>query len=122
VAQIPNAERPSQSLTRKLTGIIDVHSHIILDLETGRDIGTGARIETPPAWSVDRDLSLMDAHGIASYVLSVPDAANILKALKLAKLQDVRMSICENRHAASKPPRRQGLQYRGAPWTALRRR
>jgi hypothetical protein len=42
----------------KLTGIIDVHSYIILELGDGRDSGTGGPIEIMPPWSVDSTLSL----------------------------------------------------------------
>ena len=55
---------------RGLSGVIDVHSHAILH------IGQEAPMEHQPDWSVDKALALMDEHGIAACVLSVPDAAN----------------------------------------------
>lgn len=64
-----------ESPTRKLTNIIDVHSHIILDLGDGRDTGTGGPLKMMPPWSVENTLSRMDSHGIAACILSVPDAA-----------------------------------------------
>ncbi len=66
--------------SRTLTGIIDVHSHIILDLGDGLDVGIRVPIESLPTWSVDQALSLMDANGIAACVLSLPDAANVESA------------------------------------------
>lgn len=55
---------------KTLSGIIDVHSHAILN------IGKQAPIATQPEWSVEKTLSIMDRHNIAACILSVPDAAN----------------------------------------------
>ena len=51
-----NLSTPS---ARKMTGIIDVHSHIITNL------GSQAPMDKLPAWSIEQSLSLMDANGIA---------------------------------------------------------
>lgn len=56
---------------RAISGIIDVHSHAILPI--GQQPPA-----TPPAWSVESTLALMDSHGIQAVILSVPDAANYL--------------------------------------------
>ena len=55
-----------------MTGLdcIDVHSHAI------PDIGQRPPLDQLPEWSVERTLSLMDEHGIAACIISVPDAAN----------------------------------------------
>lgn len=53
---------------RRLTGIIDVHSHAQLPI--------GFQIPAPLMWSPDKALDLMGEHGVAMLVLSVPDAAN----------------------------------------------
>ena len=55
---------------RSLSGIIDVHSHVVLPI--GRGPPTGRH----PNWSIDEALALMDQHGISACVLSVPDGAN----------------------------------------------
>lgn len=56
---------------RAISGIIDVHSHAILPF--GQQPPA-----TPPDWSVEGTLALMDANGIQAVILSVPDAANYL--------------------------------------------
>jgi len=74
-----NLSTPS---TRKMTGIIDVHSHIITNL------GSQAPMDKLPPWSIEQSLSLMDANGIAASVLSLPDSADHVKgpeACQLAK-------------------------------------
>src|SRR6267154_1564754 len=63
----------STSSARKMTGIIDVHSHIITNL------GSQAPMDKLPPWSIDRSLSLMDANGISASVFSLPDAASDAK-------------------------------------------
>src|SRR5258708_16133997 len=62
-----NLSTPS---ARKMTGIIDVHSHIITNL------GSQAPMDKLPPWSIDQSLSLMDANGISASVLSLPDSAS----------------------------------------------
>src|SRR6266849_5914837 len=60
---------PSNQLaTGKLSKIIDVHSHAIMNI--------GHQDPHQVRWSVERALSLMDAHDIAVTILSVPGAAN----------------------------------------------
>ncbi len=61
---------------RALPPIIDVHSHILLDLGDGTDAETGVPLDKLPSWSVERALALMDENGIAAALLSIPDAAN----------------------------------------------
>jgi predicted TIM-barrel fold metal-dependent hydrolase len=58
------------SSARQMTGIIDVHSHIITNL------GSQAPMATLPPWSIEESLSRMDANGIAASVLSLPDSAS----------------------------------------------
>jgi predicted TIM-barrel fold metal-dependent hydrolase len=58
------------SSARKMTDIVDVHSHIITHL------GSQAPMDNLPPWSVEQSLSLMDANGIAASVLSLPDSAS----------------------------------------------
>src|SRR5258707_6466000 len=65
---------------RKMTDIIDVHSHIITNL------GAQAPMDKLPAWSIEQSLSLMDANGIAASVLSLPDSANHAKRLEACQL------------------------------------
>src|SRR6266404_1869426 len=55
---------------RRMTDIIDVHSHIITNL------GSQAPTAKLPAWSIEQSLSVMDANGIAASVLSLPDSAD----------------------------------------------
>ena len=58
----------NQRSAGKLSKIIDVHSHAIMNI--GRQDPHKVR------WSVERALSLMDANEIAVTILSVPGAAN----------------------------------------------
>jgi 6-methylsalicylate decarboxylase len=55
---------------REMTGIIDVHSHIITTL------GSQAPMDKLPVWSIEESLSLMDENRIAASVLSLPESAN----------------------------------------------
>jgi hypothetical protein len=62
---------PSKQLVAgKLSKIIDVHSHAILNMGEQIPLANQAR------WSVEGALSLMDAHEIAVTILSAPGAAN----------------------------------------------
>jgi 6-methylsalicylate decarboxylase len=70
----------SASSARKMTGIIDVHSHIITNL------GAQAPTAKLPPWSVEQSLSLMDANGIAASVLSLPDSADHAKGSQACEL------------------------------------
>jgi predicted TIM-barrel fold metal-dependent hydrolase len=65
---------------RKMTGIIDVHSHIITSL------GSQAPMDKLPTWSIEQSLSLMDANGIVASVLSLPDSANHAKGPEACQL------------------------------------
>jgi hypothetical protein len=68
-----NAEKndnPATLSARRMTGIIDVHSHIITTL------GSQAPMDKLPPWSIERSLSLMDSNGISASVLSLPDSAS----------------------------------------------
>src|SRR6266850_6309974 len=65
---------------RKMTDIIDVHSHIITNL------GSQAPMDKLPAWSIEQSLSLMDANGISASVLSLPDAASDAKGPEACEL------------------------------------
>ncbi len=65
---------------RRMTGIIDVHSHIITNL------GSQAPMDKLPAWSIEQSLSLMDANGIAASVLSLPESANHAKGPEACQL------------------------------------
>ena len=65
---------------RKMTDIIDVHSHIITKL------GSQAPMDKLPPWSIERSLSLMDANGIAASVLSLPDAADHVRGPQACQL------------------------------------
>ncbi len=65
---------------RKMTGIIDVHSHIITNL------GSQAPTAKLPPWSIEESLSIMDANGIAASVLSLPDSASHAKGLEACQL------------------------------------
>src|SRR6266478_858238 len=70
----------SISSARKMTGIIDVHSHIITNL------GSQAPMDKLPPWSIERSLSLMDANGISASVLSLPDSADHAKGPEACQL------------------------------------
>ena len=65
-----------------MTGLdcIDVHSHAI------PDIGQRPPLDQLPEWLVERTLSLMDEHGIAACVISVPDAANHAEGRKACQI------------------------------------
>ncbi len=72
-----NLSTPS---ARKMTGIIDVHSHIITNL------GSQAPMDKLPPWSIEQSLSLMDASGISASVLSLPDSASHAKGPEACQL------------------------------------
>jgi hypothetical protein len=60
----------NQRFAGKLSKIIDVHSHAILD------IGEQVPLANQARWSVEGALSLMDANEIAVSILSAPGAAS----------------------------------------------
>src|SRR6266850_1922333 len=66
--------------SRKMTDIIDVHSHII----TNR--GSQAPMDKLPAWSIEQSFSIMDANGISASVLSLPDSVNHVKGPEACQL------------------------------------
>ncbi len=63
-------DHSNQRAAGKLSKIIDVHSHAILD------IGQQVPLPNQGRWSVEGALSLMDQHEIAVSILSAPGAAN----------------------------------------------
>jgi 6-methylsalicylate decarboxylase len=73
----PAAPTPS---ARKMTCVIDVHSHIITNL------GSQAPMDKLPPWSIEQSLSLMDANGISASVLSLPDSASHSKGPEACQL------------------------------------
>jgi len=85
----------STSSARKMTDIIDVHSHIITSL------GAQAPTDKLPAWSIEQSLSIMDANGIAASVLSLPDSASHVKgpeACQLARRINEQLADIVSRH------------------------
>ena len=72
-----NLSTPS---SRKMTGIIDVHSHIITNL------GSQAPTDKLPACSIEQSLSVMDANGIDASVLSLRDSVNHAKGPEACQL------------------------------------
>src|SRR5260370_33722228 len=63
-----------------MTGIMDVHSHIITN------IGSQAPMDKLPAWSIEESLSIMDANGISASGLSLPDSASHVKGPEACQL------------------------------------
>src|SRR6267378_7925953 len=85
---------------RKMTDIIDVHSHIITNL------GSQAPMDKLPAWSTEQSLSIMDANGISASVLSLPDSVNHAKGPEACQLaRRINEQLAE---VASKHPTRFG--------------
>jgi len=72
-----NLSTPS---ARRMTDIIDVHSHIVTNL------GAQAPTNKLPPWSIEQSLSVMDANGIAASVLSLPDSVNHVKGPEACQL------------------------------------
>jgi predicted TIM-barrel fold metal-dependent hydrolase len=78
-----------------MTGIIDVHSHIITNL------GSQAPMDKLPPWSVEQSLSLMDANKTAASVLSLPDSASHAKgpdACQLARRINEQLADIVSKH------------------------
>ena len=73
-------DKLSTPSARKMTDIIDVHSHIITNL------GSQAPMDKLPPWSIEQSLSLMDANGITASVLSLPDSASHAKGPEACQL------------------------------------
>jgi len=80
MSNLQNNEKQSTPSARKMTGIIDVHSHIITNL------GSQPPMDKLPPWSIEQSLSLMDASGIAASVLSLPDSASHAKGAEACQL------------------------------------
>ncbi len=80
MSKVKKNDNLSTLSTRKMTGIIDVHSHIITNL------GSQAPMDKLPPWSIEQSLSLMDANGIAASVLSLPDSASHVKGPEAGQL------------------------------------
>jgi len=80
MSNLQNNEKQSTPSARKMTGIIDVHAHIITNL------GSQAPMDKLPPWSIEQSLSLMDASGIAASVLSLPDSASHAKGAEACQL------------------------------------
>src|ERR1700686_3275846 len=80
MSNLQNNDNPSTPSARKMTDIIDVHSHIITNL------GSQAPMDKLPPWSIEQSLSLMDANGISASVLSLPDSASHAKGPEACQL------------------------------------
>jgi predicted TIM-barrel fold metal-dependent hydrolase len=80
MSNVQKNDNPSTSSARKMTDIIDAHSHIITNL------GSQAPMDKLPPWSIEQSLSIMDANGIAASVLSLPDSASHLKGPEACQL------------------------------------
>src|SRR6266446_9216910 len=80
MSNVQNNDNPSTPSARKMTDIIDVHSHIITNL------GSQAPMDKLPPWSIEQSLSIMDANGISASVLSLPDSASHVKGAEACQL------------------------------------
>src|SRR5882757_3674747 len=80
MSNVQKNDNLSTPAARKMTGIIDVHSHIITSF------GSQAPMDKLPAWSIEQSLSIMDANGIAASVLSLPDSADHAKGSEACQL------------------------------------
>lgn len=95
MTQTNNIDRSAKQTSHKMSGIIDVHSHPILD------VGAQAPMKDLPHWSVEHTLSLMDQHGIAASVLSIPFAANFAEgrqACTIARQVNEKLAEIVQRH------------------------
>jgi hypothetical protein len=75
--------------------IIDVDSHIITNL------GSQPPTDKLPAWSIEQPMSLMNANGIATSVLSLPDSANHAtgpEACQLARRINEQLADIDSKH------------------------
>jgi 6-methylsalicylate decarboxylase len=80
MSNLKNNYNQSTPSARRMTDIIDVHSHIITNL------GSQAPTDKLPPWSIEQSLSLMDANGISASVLSLPDSVNHAKGPEACQL------------------------------------
>src|SRR5260370_30544261 len=95
MSNLQNNDSPSTPFARKMTDIIDVHSHIITNL------GSQAPMDKLPPWSIEQSLSIMDANGISASVLSLPDSASHVKgpeACQLARRINEQLADIVSRH------------------------
>jgi len=95
MSNVETKDNRATSSAREITGIIDVHSHIITNL------GSQAPTAKLPPWSVEQSLSLMDANGIAASVLSLPDSADHAKgqdACRLARRINEQLADIVSKH------------------------
>jgi predicted TIM-barrel fold metal-dependent hydrolase len=100
MSNVPKNDNLRAPVVREMTGIIDVHSHIITSL------GSQAPMDKLPPWSIEQSLSLMDANGISASVLSLPDSASHAKrpeACQLARRINEQLAAIVSKH-----PRRFG--------------
>jgi predicted TIM-barrel fold metal-dependent hydrolase len=97
MSNVQKHDNLSTPFARKMTGVIDVHSHIITHL------GSQAPMDKLPAWSIEQSLSLMDANGIAASVLSLPDSADHAtgpEACQLARRINEQLADIVSKHPA----------------------
>jgi predicted TIM-barrel fold metal-dependent hydrolase len=97
MSNVQNSDNLSTPSARRMTGIIDVHSHIITNL------GSQAPMDKLPPWSIEQSLSLMDANGISASVLSLPDSVNHVKgpeACQLARGINEQLADIVSKHPA----------------------
>src|SRR5216684_1058453 len=95
MSNVQNNDNPFTPSARKMTDVIDVHSHIITNL------GAQAPTDKLPPWSIEQSLSIMDANGIAASVLSLPDSASHAKgpeACQLARRINEQLAGIVSRH------------------------
>src|SRR5882724_5218427 len=95
MSNVQNNDNPSTPSARKLSKIIDVHSHIITNL------GSQAPMDKLPPWSIEESLSVMDANGISASVLSLPDSASQAKgpgACQLARRINEQLADIVSKH------------------------
>lgn len=99
-------------MQRTTAPIIDVHSHAVIDFGDGKDAGTNLPIGMIPPWSPAGALGLMDDAGIATSILSMPeagthfdDAANVERARRMNEyLADLVASTPSRRGAVATLP------------------
>ncbi|MCU1307947.1 MAG: hypothetical protein JWN45_2642 [Acidobacteriaceae bacterium] len=80
MSNVQKNDNLSTPAARKMTGIIDVHSHIITTL------GSQAPMDKLPPWSIEQSLSIMDANGVSASVLSLPDSTSHAKGPEACEL------------------------------------
>src|SRR5258707_4888528 len=103
MSKVKKNDNLSTLSTRKMTGIIDVHSHIITNL------GSQAPMDKLPPWSIEQSLSLMDANGIAASVLSLPDSASHVKGPEAGQIaRQINEQLADNRLKTSHALRSDG--------------